>query len=284
MNILITGAKGQLGLQIKKLSKKFIQHNFFFTDVAELDITSKSAINTYISKYNIQAIINCAAYTAVDKAEEDYDMAEKINATAVNNLAEAAQENNARLIHISTDYVFSGHHYLPYKEEDNVDPQSAYGRTKLSGENAILNTGGNAAIIRTAWLYSEHGNNFLNTMMRLGESKEELNIIFDQIGSPTYAQDLAEAAILLAEIDTDKPEIYHYTNEGVCSWYDFAVEIMNLNNIKCKIHPIETFQYPLPAARPQYSVLNKTKIKNRLKIEIPHWKESLIKCLSNFEK
>jgi len=281
MNILITGANGQLGKQIRILSNSFTQHNFFYTDVNELDITSKEAIDNYVHENNINTIINCAAYTAVDKAEEDYDTAELINSTAVKYLAEVTKENNIRFIHISTDYVFSGKNYLPYTEDDKVNPQSVYGKTKLSGEQAIIAIGGNSSIIRTAWLYSEYGNNFLNTMLRLGKTKENLNVIYDQIGSPTYAKDLAMAAILLSEKNNTSPEIYHYTNEGVCSWYDFAVEIMNTANINCKVEPIETSQYPLPAPRPQYSVLNKAKIKNTLNITIPHWKESLLKCISN---
>ncbi|OAV72801.1 dTDP-4-dehydrorhamnose reductase [Bacteroidales bacterium Barb6] len=281
-NIAVTGANGQLGNAFRRLSPEYPQFNFFFTDADTLDIIDKEAVRSYLQANSIHLIINAAAYTAVDKAEIDEAAACRINSEAVRNLSEAAAENHCKLIHISTDYVFDGTNCRPYTETDPACPASAYGRTKLSGE-AALQDNAEAVIIRTSWLYSETGNNFVRTMLRLGKERDELRVVFDQTGTPTYAGDLAKAvfAILLSvETGNFKPGIYHYSNEGVCSWYDFALKIMNLANLPCQILPVETKDYPTSAARPPYSVLNKTKIKDAYHLTIPHWEESLKAMMS----
>ena len=272
--ILVTGANGQLGREIKKLLPDAV-----FTDVAELDITNLEAVKHFVTNNNIETIINCAAYTAVDKAEDDVELVQKINEDGPCNLA----LSGAKIIHISTDYVFDGKNYQPYLPEDTANPVSVYGRTKRAGELAVLNNAKIAVVIRTAWLYSSHGNNFVKTMRRLGAEKESLNVVADQIGSPTFAGDLAQAIVdILPQMNETNKGIYHYTNEGVCSWYDFATEIMNLSDLACKVNPIPSTAYPTKATRPFYSVLSKEKIKNVFNIEIPHWKESLVKCLKQF--
>ncbi len=278
-NILVTGANGQVGNELQMLCKE--NEHFFFTDRAALDITNKQAVELFCQMNNITHIINAAAYTAVDKAEEDQANAEKVNHLAVKNLAEVAKKQNISLVHISTDYVFDGKNYRPYVESDATNPLGVYGATKLAGEEALqaINPK-NSIIIRTSWVYSSFGGNFVKTMLRLGREKDELGVIFDQVGSPTYAKDLAEAILeILSQIDTDKVEIYHYSNEGVLSWYDFAKEIMKMAKLPCKINPIETKDYPTPAKRPQYSLLNKAKIKKNFSITIPYWKDSLDRCL-----
>ena len=279
-NILVTGSNGQLGSEIKELSSLY-PHNFFFTCKDNLDITNAQAIEALILKNNITAIINCAAYTAVDKAESDQENADKINHQAVKYLATIAKENNIKLIHISTDYVFDGTNYKPYKEIDTTNPQSIYGKTKLLGEQALLHVNPqNSLIIRTSWVYSSFGSNFVKTMLRLGSEKESLGVIYDQVGTPTYAKDLAKAILdILPNIQNSTLEIYHYSNEGALSWYDFAKEIMKMAKLPCKINPIETKDYPTPAQRPHYSLLNKSKIKNDFGIVIPYWKDSLDTCL-----
>lgn len=279
-NILVTGVNGQLGSEIKELSSNY-PYTFYFTCKDDLDITNEKAIEEFIIKNHITAIINCAAYTAVDKAESEIDLTDKINHQAVFYLASIAKEKNIKLIHISTDYVFDGTNYKPYIETDNTNPQSVYGQTKLDGEKALqLLNPENSIIIRTSWVYSDYGNNFVKTMLRLGRERESLGVIYDQIGSPTYAKDLAKAILdILPKINNKKIEIYNYSNEGVCSWYDFAKEIMHMANLTCKVNPIETSQYPTPAKRPHYSLLNKLKIKNDYNIDIPYWKDSLDKCL-----
>jgi len=281
-NILVTGGDGQLGSALKAAAEKFPQLKLTYTDVAEFDITSSTSIDHFLSANNFNYIINCAAYTAVDKAEEQFDLALLINAKGPENLAKACEQRGIKLIHISTDYVFDAHGYIPYKEEMSTNPPSAYGKTKLAGEKAILENSNSSVIIRTSWLYSEFGNNFLKTMIKYGVERDELRVIFDQIGTPTYAGDLAESIFKIIETNKSQSntEIYHYSNEGVISWYDFAKEIMNLAKINCKIVPIESFEYPLPAPRPNYSVLNKSKIKAAFGLTIPHWKESLILCFS----
>lgn len=272
--ILVTGANGQLGTELKKLLPDAV-----FTDVAELDITNLEAVKHFVTNNNIETIINCAAYTAVDKAEDDVELVQKINEDGPRNLA----LSGAKIIHISTDYVFDGKNYQPYLPEDTANPVSVYGRTKRAGELAVLNNAKIAVVIRTAWLYSAHGNNFVKTMRRLGAEKESLNVVADQIGSPTFAGDLAQAIVdILPQMNETNKGIYHYTNEGVCSWYDFATEIMNLSDLACKVNPIPSTAYPTKATRPFYSVLSKEKIKNVFNIEIPHWKESLVKCLKQF--
>ena len=280
INILVTGSKGQLGSEIKELSNHYT-YNFFFTDRVTLDISNKENLSTYIIANNINAIINCAAYTAVDKAESDQTHANKVNHLAVIYLAEIAQEHNIKLIHISTDYVFDGTNYKPYLESDCTNPNSVYGQTKLDGENALIDVNPkNAIIIRTSWVYSSFGANFVKTMLRLGEERNELGVIFDQVGTPTYARDLAKSILdILEKISNNNVEIYHYSNEGVLSWYDFAKEIMDVAHLECKINAIQTKEYPTPATRPHYSLLNKSKIKNQFNIRIPYWKDSLHECL-----
>lgn len=273
--ILVTGANGQLGTELKKLLLDAI-----FTDVGELDITNLDAVKNFVSNNHIETIINCAAYTAVDKAEDDIELAKKINEDGPRNLA----LSGAKVIHISTDYVFDGKNYQPYLPEDGTNPISVYGKTKRAGELAVLDNAKVAVIIRTAWLYSAHGNNFVKTMRRLGAEKDSLNVVVDQIGSPTFAGDLAKAIVaILPQMNESNKGIYHYTNEGVCSWYDFATEIMSLSGLSCKVNPIPSSAYPTKATRPFYSVLSKEKIKNVFNIEIPYWKESLRKfCEENY--
>jgi len=281
MNILVTGANGQLGNELNKISGKFPNYHFFFTDITELDITNPDAVNTFFETHGIQTVINCAAYTAVDRAESDESTATLINATAVGYLANACNRTDATLIHISTDYVYDGRACKPYSEDHPTAPSSVYGRSKLTGEEAAL-TNPKSVVIRTSWLYSSFGNNFVKTMLRLGKERESLNVVFDQTGTPTYAADLAQAIMQIvktSEQNNLKTGIFHYSNEGVCSWYDFAHEIMQQAGLKCVVKPIETKDYPTPATRPHFSVLNKARIKAEYGIEIPHWKDSLSCCL-----
>jgi len=285
-NILVTGANGQLGSELRELVTHFApntqQHHFHFTDKAALDITDKNAVNHFCLMHKIEAIINCAAYTAVDSAEEDVENAERANHLAVKCLAEVVKEKNIKLVHISTDYVFDGTNFKPYVESDPTNPKSVYGATKLAGEKAIQEINpANAIIIRTSWVYSSFGNNFVKTMLRLGKERDELGVIFDQVGTPTYARDLAEAILeSMPNIHNEKVQLYHYSNEGMASWYDFAKEIMQMAGLDCQINPIETNEYPTPAKRPYYSLLNKAKIKKQFNVGIPYWKESLEKCLT----
>ncbi|MEA2017365.1 MAG: dTDP-4-dehydrorhamnose reductase [Campylobacterota bacterium] len=279
-NILVTGSSGQVGSEIKEKSNSY-NYNFFFTNRDNLDITSEEDIKTFVKNNNINIIINCAAYTAVDKAEEDIENADLINRKAVKKLSKISKENDIKLIHISTDYVFNGKNFKPYCEEFQTNPNSVYGQTKLDGELEMIKINPhNSIIIRTSWVYSSFGNNFVKTMLRLGKQKDELGVIFDQIGTPTYAADLAKTILdIIPMIDNNKVEIYNYSNEGVLSWYDFAKEIMRMAKIDCEINPIETYQYPTPAVRPHYSLLNKSKIKKDFDILLPYWKDSLDKCL-----
>jgi len=280
-NILVTGANGQLGSEIRDLEADYPNYNFIFTDREELDITKHKAVENFIEVNIITAIINCAAYTAVDKAEEQFEIANEINHLAVDNFARIAEESNIKLIHISTDYVFDGTAHKPYTETDMPNPQSVYGKTKLAGETVMLTINPlNSVIIRTSWVYSNYGNNFVKTMLRLGKERDQLNVVADQIGTPTYAGDLAQAILeILPKIFNEKVEIFHFSNEGVCSWYDFAKAIFELEGLSTKVNPIETWQYPTSAQRPFYSVLNKTSIKERYQFEIPYWKESLMLSL-----
>jgi len=280
LNILVTGSNGQLGSEIKELSPNYA-YNFFFTDRTNLDITSEDGVRTFCQTNNINTIINCAAYTAVDKAESDKLNADLVNKEAVKKLAKLSKELNIKLIHISTDYVFDGKNFKPYCEESQTNPDSIYGKSKLDGENEMIKINPhNSIIIRTSWVYSYYGNNFVKTMLRLAKEKEELGVIFDQVGSPTYAKDLAQAILdILPQINNDKVEIYNYSNEGVLSWYDFAKEIMKMAKINCQINPIETYQYTTPAKRPHFSLLNKSKIKNTFNLTIPYWKDGLDDCL-----
>ncbi len=281
MNILVTGSNGQLGSEFRALEDYNSSYNYTFTDVEELNITNKKDVQEFISSKDFDVVINCAAYTNVDKCESDIHGAKMLNTDGPRILAQACNKQEIPLVHISTDYVYDGRNHSPYKETDFTIPLSAYGKTKLEGEIMIEEYAGTAIIIRTSWLYSSFGHNFIKTIMKYGKEREELKIVYDQIGTPTYARDLAKTIIDgLENIDfMEGVHTFHYSNEGVCSWYDFAKEIVNFKNIDCKITPIETKDYPLPAPRPCYSVLNKAKIKEELNIEIPHWKDSLMECL-----
>jgi len=288
MNILITGSNGQLGSEIRELSTSYEAVNFIFKDLPDLDICNFNLLKSFIIDNKINAVINCAAYTAVDKAEEDEIIAKKVNLEGVLNLVNALQTVNGKLIHISTDYVFNGDHFLPYKESDSVSPIGVYGKTKREGELAVINSMLDAIVIRTSWLYSSYGNNFVKTMLRLGKENESLGVIFDQVGTPTYARDLAKTCleILCGENSvniSNNGNLYHYSNEGVASWYDFAISIMELGGANCKVNPIQTKDYLTLAKRPQYSVLNKSKIKTDFKIEIPYWRDSLKDCIEKIK-
>ena len=278
-NVLITGANGQLGNEMRLVAATDAERVYHFTDVAELDICDEEAIERFVVEHAIDCIVNCAAYTNVNKAEEDAELCDKLNHLAPANLARVAAKHGASLIHVSTDYVFNGQHYIPYKEDDDTCPNSVYGTTKLAGEQAIQALCADAVIIRTAWLYSTFGNNFVKTMLRLGSERAELGVVFDQIGTPTYARDLARAIHHIIGNGV-VPGIYHYSNEGVCSWYDFTKAIFELGGITtCALKPLHTDEYPTPAARPHYSVLDKTKIKQTYGVEVPYWMDSLRECI-----
>lgn len=280
MNILITGCNGQLGNEMQLLEKENPQHKYFNTDVAQLDITNPEAIEEFVSYNAIDIIVNCAAFTAVDKAESSQELCHLLNAKAPEYLAAAIAKRGGYLVQVSTDYVFDGTNHTPYTEDEATCPNSVYGSTKLEGEKLAMAACANTMIIRTAWLYSTFGNNFVKTMIRLGQEKPELGVIFDQIGTPTYAGDLA-AAIMAAINHGIVPGIYHFSNEGVISWYDFTKAIHRIAGItSCHVKPLHTAEYPTPAARPHYSVLDKTKIKQTYGIEIPYWEESLEKCVA----
>lgn len=284
MNVLITGAYGQLGKEMERQHKTLSGFNFFFTDVDTLDITDQKAVIDYCEKNEIETIINCAAYTAVDLAEDEEDKATLVNTTAVENLGVAAQKVGGQVIHVSTDYVFDGSSNLPYTEDMPTGPVSAYGRSKLAGEIQLQDACPNSIVIRTAWLYSNYGKNFVKTMMSLGESRDELAVVFDQIGSPTNATDLAGAIIkILQKTKQDAeafiPGVYHFSNEGVCSWYDFALSVHKLAGIECKINPVRSAMFPTKAVRPAYSVLDKSKIKVTFGIDIRHWYDALVDCM-----
>lgn len=286
INILVTGSNGQLGREIRRNANKIgEQFNFIFTDVQDLDITSYVAVENFVKNNKTNYIINCAAYTAVDKAEDEdqIDLCYKINFEALENLGDAAEKHGAKVIHVSTDYVFDGTKTTPYVETDATSANSVYGQSKVKGEFALLNACSQSIIIRTAWLYSIYGNNFVKTMMKLGAERDALNVVADQTGSPTNARDLAIAILdIIAYAENDKFEagIYHYSNEGVTTWYDFTVAIHKAANItSCQVSPIITDQYPTKAKRPKYSVLDKSKIKNTFSISIPQWETSLEDCV-----
>lgn len=281
-NILVTGANGQLGSELRKLGFTVLDE-VFYTDVAELDITSYEAVNKYVEEHEIDTIVNCAAYTAVDRAEDELALAAKINTEAVANLAKIAYKQDCLLIHVSTDYVFDGTGQSPYTEKDKTCPVSVYGRTKLAGEEAIVKSGCLHIIIRTAWLYSTFGNNFVKTILRLAKERTELNVVADQVGSPTYAEDLARAIVVIMENDDRGvyEGVYHFSNEGICSWFDFASEIVRLSGLSCKVNPVTTEEYPTKTKRPAYSVLDKTKIKKTFEVPVPDWQESLKKCMKD---
>ena len=280
-NILVTGANGQLGSEIQSLSTQFKDAYFYFCDLNTLDITDTKALESYITDNHINIIINCAAYTAVDNAEDDAETADMINHIAVANMGEISKKLQLKLIHISTDYVFDGTNHIPYSENDKTMPIGVYGITKHKGENALLQLNlPNSIIIRTAWVYSSFGNNFVKTMLRLGNERDNLGVIYDQIGSPTYAKHLAQTILkIVPKLNNQNTEVFHYTNEGVCSWYDFSKAIFEIKNIDCSVDPIPSSAYPTKAKRPHYSVLNKQKIKETYNIQIPYWKDALKECL-----
>jgi len=279
MNILITGCNGQLGNEMQLLEKHYPQHQWFNTDVQELDITNQLAVEQFVAEHQIDGIVNCAAYTAVDKAEDNKELCTTLNTVAPAYLAAAVQQRGGWMVQISTDYVFNGTKHTPYVETDTPSPDSVYGSTKLAGELGVTKFCKRSMIIRTAWLYSTFGNNFVKTMIRLGKEKTELGVIFDQIGTPTYARDLA--SVIMTAIEKGiQPGIYHFSDEGVTSWYDFTKAIHRLAGItSCHVRPLHTAEYPTPAHRPAYSVLDKTKIKQTYGIEVPHWEESLQQCI-----
>jgi len=284
-NILITGANGQLGQAIKKVAAGFPAFNFVYTDYTELDITDTEAIDTIFATQEIHGCINCAAYTAVDKAESDEELAFKLNFEAALNLADVCANYHAQLIHISTDYVFDGKSNRPYTEEDEANPDSIYGSSKLRGEAAAIGSNPATIVIRTSWLYSEFGMNFVKRMRELMQEKESLNVVFDQVGTPTYAVDLAQVILTVLSKVYDVPAsyggVYHYSNEGVISWYDFAVAIKELTNTACTVLPVTSDKYPTAAKRPAYSVFNKQKMKDTFGLQIPYWRDSLQVCLKN---
>lgn len=279
MNILVTGANGQLGNEMRVVAGGQTALVYHFTDVAELDICDEQAVERFVVEGAIDCIVNCAAYTNVNKAEEDAVLCDRLNHLAPANLARVAARHRIGLVHVSTDYVFNGEHHVPYREDDATCPNSVYGTTKLAGEEAIRTIHPEAVVIRTAWLYSSFGNNFVKTMLRLGKEREELGVVFDQIGTPTYARDLARAIQHIVGSGI-VPGIYHYSNEGVCSWYDFTKAIFDLAGITtCCLKPLHTDEYPTPAARPHYSVLDKTKIKQTYGVKVLHWMDSLRECI-----
>lgn len=283
-NILVTGANGQLGRALRRKSFSFLDE-VFYTAIEELDVTDYDAIEKFVVSHEIDTIINCAAYTAVDLAENESEKAERINTKAVENLAKVARKEDCLLIHISTDYVFDGLSTVPYTEKDTPAPKTVYGKTKWAGEQAIMKSGCWYIIIRTAWLYSCQGNNFVKTILHLADERSEINVVNDQFGSPTYAEDLADAiiAIMNNEERIEHEGIYHFSGEGECSWYDFALQIVAMAHKNCKINPVTTAEYPTKAMRPAYSVLDNTKIKKVFGIKIPDWKESLCRMLQESE-
>ena len=282
-NILVTGSNGQLGSELKELAHNYPTYTFLFTDIKDLDITNHTSVSKFVKNNNINIIINCAAYTAVDKAESEPELSDAINHLAVANFAQISKEKNIKLIHVSTDYVFDGNNHKPYNETDIPNPQSVYGQTKLDGELAIQKINpANSIIIRTSWVYSRFGNNFVKTMLRLAENRDEISVVSDQIGSPTNAADLAHVILDIIPIINNKDiELFHYSNEGTTSWYEFAKAIFKINETKIKVIPLSTKDYLTHAKRPLYSILNKNKIKDKIDLPILHWKKSLVKFLTN---
>jgi len=279
INILVTGGNGQLGLCIKDLSENLSGYNFIFLDFEDLDITNEKEVNAFFSSNSISYCVNCAAFTNVDKSESEEETSKKVNQDGVKFLAETCKKNNTILIQISTDFVFDGNQSIPYKENDKTNPLSVYGLTKLNGEVAVASVLDKYFILRTSWLYSEYGNNFLKTMLRLSSEKEELSIISDQIGTPTYAGDLAELILKIIKEDSNNYGLYHFSNQGVASWYDFAKAIFDINSLIFKVNPIKTEEYKTDAERPKYSILDKSKVQNTFNLEIPYWRESLKKAI-----
>ena len=289
MKILVTGADGQLGSEFRTLASEFSEFEYLFTDINDLDIAKWKALDDFFNKNKPDVVINCAAYTAVDIAEKDNSFAELLNTKAPSFMGNIAEKHNCKVIHISTDYVFDGTSCSPYTESDLVNPESIYGKTKLNGEIGLIKENSSAIIIRTSWLYSSFGTNFMKTMIRLSEERDKLKVVFDQVGTPTYARDLARSILMIISKTANgfvdwKPGIYHFSNEGVCSWYDFAKSILEAVDSNCEVVPIESVDYPTPAKRPPYSVLNKSKIKRIFGIKIPHWQDSLLQCVQEINK
>ncbi len=281
MKILVTGAAGQLGTELRNVLEQKMPGLTLYTDIRELDLTDADAVHRFIIDNEISHVVNCAAYTAVDKAEQEPALCAKINTDAIKNIATVASDYGVKVIHISTDYVFDGTNHTPYRESDKVNPISTYGSTKRKGEMVLLSMSPDAVILRTAWLYSPYGKNFVKTMLKLGSERSELGVVSDQIGTPTYAKDLANAIYTILTARQWVPGIYHFSDEGVCSWYDFTKSIMRIAGItNCQVNPIPTADYPTAATRPPYSVLDKTRIKKTYGITIPHWEESLVECIS----
>ena len=281
--VLVTGSKGQLGNELQVLASSYPQFSFIFTDVEELDICNQSAVESCFANCKIDFLLNCAAYTAVDKAEEDIDLCYKINKDAVGFLGQAATRYGVKVVHVSTDYVFDGKSYIPYAEDMPVCPATVYGKSKLAGEQFLEAVCPDSVIVRTSWLYSSFGNNFVKTMLRLGRERDSLNVIFDPVGTPTYAADLADALMKIISAEEFVPGMYHYSNEGVCSWYDFTISILRKSGIHCQVLPIESKDYPAKTPRPHYSVLNKQKVKTTYNIQIPHWEDGLQRCIAKLE-
>jgi len=281
MNILVTGSNGQLGSEFRDLEAAFKQHNFFFTDVKEMDVTDAEKVFKYLKNNKIECVINCAGYTQVDRAEDDRAQATLLNSTATKYIAEATARVGAMMVHISTDYVFDGKNFKPYTENDTANPKSIYGKSKLDGEIEVMFNAKRAIIIRTSWLYSHYGHNFVKTILEKAKTEKELKVIFDQVGTPTYARDLAKAILeIIPKVPSKvRGEIYNFSNEGVASWYDFACAIINIKDLNCKVTPVMTKDFPQVAQRPHYSVLNKGRIKKDFGIEIPFWRDSLKECL-----
>ena len=289
MNILVTGANGQLGEEIRILSEKFPNYNFIFTDIQELDLSDSTIVDSFCKDEKLDYLVNCAAYTAVDVAESDEYLAALINTKVPEHLGKISKTLGFKVIHVSTDYVFDGTSSTPYVEDDMVNPESVYGKTKLNGEISLLRENPDAIVIRTAWLYSAYGKNFVKTMIKLGEERDNMKVVYDQIGTPTYAGDLAKTILEIISKTEKKevewiPGIFHYSNEGVCSWYDFAKAIHEFCSISCDIWPVSTDEYPTPAKRPAYSVLNKSRIKKTFNFEIPYWRDSLKVCIDVLNK
>ena len=282
-NILVTGSQGQLGRSLSKITKANNAYNFVFIDKEEADITSKEALEALFSQHKFFAVLHFAAYTAVYRAESEPETCELVNHKATEQIAKLCNQHSSKLLYISTDYVFDGTKPSPYMPTDKPNPLSVYGTTKLRGEQAVLANCKQSIIIRTSWLYSEFGNNFVKTMRRLGSEKDEIGVVFDQVGSPCYATDLAKVVMMLTDKEFNG-QIFHFSNEGVCSWYDFARKTMHLSGLKCKVRPITTTEYPTAATRPQFSLLNKSDIKTFLSIDIPHWEDSLAECIKTMEK
>lgn len=281
MNILVTGSKGQLGSEIRDISPAYPQYTFFFTDKEDLDVTDIEKVQKFIKKHSIDCLINCVGYTQVDQAEDEKEDAVKLNSTAARDLAAATARAGAMMIHISSDYVFEGKNFKPYKEGDNTNPKTIYGKTKLDGEVEVIFNAKRAVIIRTSWLFSRHGKNFVKTILEKAKTEDELRVVFDQVGSPTYAADLARAILdIIPNVPVKiRAEIYNYSNEGVASWFDFASAIVEIKGLDCKVMPILSKDITPKAIRPHYSVLDKSRIKKDFGIEIPHWRDSLKRCL-----